>query len=186
MVKRSRILGWGMRRSSSASAHSNTGGTTISTGRTTSCARPQGYHCVTTVASRLSRLQLKKRSRSVSPRRKPSKRSGHCQVSVVVPPAAEPSLTSVEDTYTEDELIRGSSWFLQSSRRTKLQVHTGLRDRCMLLISTSSAFRGNNIRSLLLSDLALRDVPMPDLGLENKVTVNFIYIYLSHEPPQRD
>jgi hypothetical protein len=41
----------------------------------------------------------------------------------------------------------------------------------MLLISTSSAFRGNNIRSLLLSDLAVRDVPMLDIGLGVKVMV---------------
>jgi hypothetical protein len=34
----------------------------------------------------------------------------------------------------------------------------------MLLISSSSAFRGNNVRSLLLSDLAVHDVPMLDIG----------------------
>lgn len=78
---------------------------------------------------------------------------------------------TISDTYTEDELVRGATWFLQSSRGTKLQVHTGVRDRCMLLISTTSAFRGNNIRSLLLSDLAVRDVPMLDLGLDAKVMV---------------
>jgi hypothetical protein len=77
----------------------------------------------------------------------------------------------ITDTYTEDELIRGSTWFLQSSRGTKLRIHTGLRDRCMLLISSSSAFRGNNVRSLLLSDLAVHDVPMLDIGLGVKVMV---------------
>jgi hypothetical protein len=43
----------------------------------------------------------------------------------------------------------------------------------MLLISSSSAFRGNNIRALLLSDLAVRDLPMLDLGVGVKVMVCF-------------
>jgi hypothetical protein len=75
------------------------------------------------------------------------------------------------DTYTEDELVRGSMWHLQSSRATRLQIHIRLRDRAMLLISTSSAFRGDNTRRLLLSDLSVQDVRMIDLGLDTKVMV---------------
>jgi hypothetical protein len=43
----------------------------------------------------------------------------------------------------------------------------------MLLISTSSAFRGDNTRRLLLSDVSVEDVRMIDLGLDAKVTVCF-------------
>lgn len=82
------------------------------------------------------------------------------------------------DTYTEDQLIWGSSWLLHSSHVTKLQIYTALRDRCMLLISSASAFHGNNICSLLLSDLAVCDVPMFDIGLGAKVMVCTI-IWLS-------
>lgn len=95
------------------------------------------------------------------------------------------------DTYTEDELIRGSTLCLQSSGSSKSQVHLGARDRAMLLISTCTAYRGNNTRGLLVSDLAVRDVPMVDIGSDVKVMVSvshlgyltYIYLLGSHLGP---
>jgi hypothetical protein len=83
------------------------------------------------------------------------------------------------DTYTEDELVRGSMWYLQPSRATHSQVHVRLRDRAMLLISTASAFRGDNTRRLLLSDLSVEDVRMIDLGLDAKIMVRSYISVLS-------
>ncbi|PBK65749.1 hypothetical protein ARMSODRAFT_978191 [Armillaria solidipes] len=41
----------------------------------------------------------------------------------------------------------------------------------MLLLSTCTAFRGDNIRSLLWSDLFPRNVPMPDIGLDKFIII---------------
>ncbi|KAF5381020.1 hypothetical protein D9615_004052 [Tricholomella constricta] len=73
------------------------------------------------------------------------------------------------DTYTEDELSRASVSLLQSSHKTIHQVHLSLRDRAMLLVSTSTAYRGDNLRRLLLSDLGFRFVPMVDVSLDTRV-----------------
>jgi hypothetical protein len=70
-----------------------------------------------------------------------------------------------------DQLIQASMWCLRSSRGSKLQVHTGVRDRAMLLTGSSTAYHGDNTRRLLLSDLGMRDVPMIDIGPDVKVMV---------------
>ena len=67
------------------------------------------------------------------------------------------------DTYTVDELKQASMWCLKD-RKTAASLLLGVRDRCMLLLSTSTAFRGDSSRSLLFSDLSMRDVPMPELS----------------------
>ena len=67
------------------------------------------------------------------------------------------------DTYTVEELKRSSMWCLKGRQNTKALL-LGLRDRCMLLLSTSTAFRGDSTRSLLFSDVSMRDVPMPELS----------------------
>lgn len=54
-------------------------------------------------------------------------------------------------------------WCLKD-RKTITSLMLGARDRCMLLLSTSTAFRGDSTRSLLFSDLSIRDVPMPELS----------------------
>lgn len=41
----------------------------------------------------------------------------------------------------------------------------------MLLIATATAYRGDNTRRLLLSDLYIRDIPMVDIGPGVKVMV---------------
>ncbi|KAF5377311.1 hypothetical protein D9615_006350 [Tricholomella constricta] len=76
---------------------------------------------------------------------------------------------AASDTYTQEELIRISSSFLDQRHGTKPQTHLAMRDRCMILISAATAFRGDNVRRLLLSDLYSRDVPMVEIGLNAKV-----------------
>ncbi|KAF5385999.1 hypothetical protein D9615_002501 [Tricholomella constricta] len=73
------------------------------------------------------------------------------------------------DTFKDDELIRCSMWLLRSSRKTVNQIHLALRDRAMLLISTSTAYRGDNLRRLQLSDISFRNIPMVDVGLDVQV-----------------
>ncbi|KAJ8488942.1 hypothetical protein ONZ45_g13777 [Pleurotus djamor] len=75
---------------------------------------------------------------------------------------------SVSDIYTDEELIRGSSWFVHSVRPTKPSLHAGIRNRTMLLISTATAFRGDNTRRLGLSDIKTVDIAFPDKGPEAK------------------
>ncbi|KAF8057163.1 hypothetical protein FPV67DRAFT_576935 [Lyophyllum atratum] len=79
------------------------------------------------------------------------------------------ALGAEEDTYTQEELIRVSSSCFDSQHKTKSQTHLAMRDRCMLLISTSTAFRGDNIRRLLLSDVFSRDVAMVEMGPSTKL-----------------
>ena len=47
----------------------------------------------------------------------------------------------------------------------------GIRDRAMMLLSTTIVFRGDSSRALLWSDLFLADVPMNDIGLGTCVKV---------------
>jgi hypothetical protein len=168
MVRRFLVLGLVLKQSSSASVRLNTGATTINIGKTINNALLLESHFVMTAKLQHWNLLSRRRNPSMLQRLKHLKQLGHCQVSGTYEvdnfcnALKQPCIST--DTYTEDELIRGSTWFLQSSHGTKLQIHTALRDRCMLLISSSSAFHGNNVRSLLLSDLAVHDVPMLDIG----------------------
>ncbi|KAG6905462.1 hypothetical protein DXG01_002541, partial [Tephrocybe rancida] len=66
-------------------------------------------------------------------------------------------------TYTREEIIRVSMWCFRF-RGGAHNTHLGVRDRTMLLLSASVAFRGDNIRSLLLSDIYLQDVRLVELG----------------------
>lgn len=60
---------------------------------------------------------------------------------------------------------------LQASGSTRYQVHVAARDRAMLLISTNTAYRGDNTRGILMADLTVQDVPMVDIGPNVKVMV---------------
>lgn len=71
------------------------------------------------------------------------------------------------DNYTVPELLCASIWCLDA-HSTPVKMYVGARDRAMLLLSTCTAFHGDNIRSLLLSDLFARDIPMVDKGLEHQ------------------
>lgn len=51
---------------------------------------------------------------------------------------------------------------------TEQQLWLRSRDRGMLLTSTSTAMRGDNVRPLLLSDLLLSEIPLINMGLDHK------------------
>ena len=87
-------------------------------------------------------------------------------------------------TYSESDLIRASVHFLEKpSAETPSKIHVALRSRAMVLISSCMAFRGDNTRNILWSDLFLRDIPLVDIGLDymapvstpNDITTNYIY-----------
>ncbi|KAI5822566.1 hypothetical protein K523DRAFT_256760 [Schizophyllum commune Tattone D] len=68
------------------------------------------------------------------------------------------------DTYTAEEYRRLAIRMLIDGGATKRSFGSSLRDRCMFLLGGSMAFRGDNTRDILLSDLVYRDVAIPDLG----------------------
>ncbi|KAJ7105914.1 hypothetical protein C8R44DRAFT_745571 [Mycena epipterygia] len=63
------------------------------------------------------------------------------------------------DTFTSDDLMRYAAWCLTSFTGSS-NIYMGLLDRAMLLTSCSVAFRGDNTRSLLISDVFMTDVIM--------------------------
>ena len=69
-----------------------------------------------------------------------------------------------------------SIWTLRAFGPARSHTHTGLRDRAMLLLSTTIAFRGNSSRLVLLSDLFFREIPMGTIGEGVKLQVGpFIF-----------
>ena len=58
------------------------------------------------------------------------------------------------DTYTSEELVRCSWWSLTSFSGPH-QIFVGVRDRAMLLLGATTAFCGEGLRMLQLSDLFL-------------------------------
>ncbi|KAF4621784.1 hypothetical protein D9613_012121 [Agrocybe pediades] len=68
------------------------------------------------------------------------------------------------DVYKNDEVLRMSNWLLREHGRSKHQICLALRDRAMLLLASNTAFRGDNTRRILLSDLFTQRVPMPLIG----------------------
>lgn len=65
------------------------------------------------------------------------------------------------DTYTKEELERCSLFCLTDFSGPK-EVFVGLRDRAMLLLSTTTAFRGASCRAVELSDLFPSSLPFID------------------------
>ena len=66
------------------------------------------------------------------------------------------------DTYTPDELARCSWWCLTAVSGPR-GTYIGLRDHAMLLLSTSTAFRGESARILQWSDLFMSEMPLDDV-----------------------
>ncbi|KAF9498755.1 hypothetical protein BDN71DRAFT_358114 [Pleurotus eryngii] len=87
------------------------------------------------------------------------------------------ALGAPNDTYTDEELIRGAMWFMRSGN-TKTQIHTGTRDRTMLLVSTTTAYRGDNTRKIAWSDLKVKDVSLLDIGPDVKAKA---LVFLSNQ-----
>lgn len=63
------------------------------------------------------------------------------------------------DTYSKTELLRCSWWALTDVSGPQ-HIFVGLRDRAMLLLSATTAFRGENCRALQWSDLFRATVPL--------------------------
>lgn len=78
------------------------------------------------------------------------------------------------DTITHEQLTKASIYYLESDTRRNamtLQLHTSIRDRAMLLLSTSMAFRGNNVCGVTWSDILVCQIPLVDIGLDYTATV---------------
>lgn len=71
-----------------------------------------------------------------------------------------------------------SVWTLRTFGPSKTQVHIGIRDRAMLLLSTTVAFRGNSSRLTLLSDLFFRSIPMGNIGPNVELQVRILYLFI--------
>jgi hypothetical protein len=67
------------------------------------------------------------------------------------------------DTYTSKELERCSKYCLTAFPGNR-GIHLGARDRAMLLLSTSTAFRGESARILQWSDLFMSEILMDDVS----------------------
>lgn len=61
--------------------------------------------------------------------------------------------------------------FLSNSPKGKKKIALAARDRAMLLLSTSTAMRGDNIRPILFSDLYTKDVLLVDVDLDFNIKV---------------
>ncbi|KAH9178185.1 hypothetical protein EDB89DRAFT_1151160 [Lactarius sanguifluus] len=70
---------------------------------------------------------------------------------------------SSSDTYTVEDLKRCSLFCLTEFSGRK-EIFVGLRDRAMLLLSTSTALRGGSCRAVELSDLFPATIPSPGGG----------------------
>lgn len=69
------------------------------------------------------------------------------------------------DTFTPRQLTEASMYYLQPERgTTPAQIGAVIRDRAMLLATTTMAFRGDNIRRIKWSDISIRDTLLPDIG----------------------
>ncbi|KAF8586691.1 hypothetical protein K439DRAFT_1614921 [Ramaria rubella] len=75
---------------------------------------------------------------------------------------------SSSDTYTTEELISVSRWCMIEPR-TRNTLGTYLRDCAMHLMSTATAFHGDNVRELGISDLFTQDVPNISAGYKSKI-----------------
>ncbi|KAF8177962.1 hypothetical protein K438DRAFT_1978281 [Mycena galopus ATCC 62051] len=75
---------------------------------------------------------------------------------------------SSADTYTFEELVKCSVSCLTGSYGPN-SIFVDVRDRVMLLTSTSVAFRGDSSRALLWSDQFLSQVPILAKGLDAKI-----------------
>ncbi|KAK7008468.1 hypothetical protein R3P38DRAFT_3210716 [Favolaschia claudopus] len=71
------------------------------------------------------------------------------------------------DTYTDDQLTQLATSGLESKGPTK--IWRAMRDRAMMLTSSTTAFRGDNSRLLVWSDMYCYDVPMHAKGHGTKL-----------------
>ncbi|PPR06585.1 hypothetical protein CVT24_001766 [Panaeolus cyanescens] len=82
----------------------------------------------------------------------------------------------VSATFSTDHLVLMSKDYLLNPQGNKrINIVVPLRNRTMLLFSTSMAFRGDNTRRIKLSDLNVEEVPMPGIDLDCRIKV-FNYV----------
>jgi hypothetical protein len=79
-------------------------------------------------------------------------------------------------------MLRMSTWALESFGRSKAQVHIGICDCAMVLLTTNTAFRGDSTRRLLWSDLFKLDLPMVTIGPEAELPVRFNFDIDARKP----
>ena len=106
------------------------------------------------------------------------KRAGHPQVGIRSLVHLSQAITDwPADTYTTSDLKRMSLHCLRGYASTSKLV-AALRDRCMLLLSAYTAFRGDSARMLLLSDIGAQDVNMPEIAEGATVMVRTVEIQI--------
>ncbi|KAF4609718.1 hypothetical protein D9613_011981 [Agrocybe pediades] len=77
---------------------------------------------------------------------------------------------------SSEELSKASMSFLINPKGPgSSRLSTALRNRCMLLLPTTLATRGDNTRSILLSNLSLRDIPLYDVSATAKVPALVVF-----------
>jgi len=81
------------------------------------------------------------------------------------------TLMGTTDTYTTDELMRCSWWCLTEFSGGRYAFN-GVRDRAMLLLSATTALRGEGVRMLQFSDLFLSRTCIDDIQLGHTVPVS--------------
>lgn len=65
-----------------------------------------------------------------------------------------------------------SMWCMRAFGPSNPQIHLGLRDRAMLLLSSNTAFRGDSTRHVLWSDLFGKSQPMPTIADNAELAVS--------------
>lgn len=104
------------------------------------------------------------------------KKFGQLHVRQVIIPRLQLRILKIFlETFTESQLFELSMSYFEDCRRTAKEIYMSMRDRAMLLFSSSMAFRGDSTRSILLSDLGYQEVPMLDMGLDSSLPVSNYY-----------
>ncbi|KAJ3536673.1 hypothetical protein NMY22_g5932 [Coprinellus aureogranulatus] len=67
-------------------------------------------------------------------------------------------------TFTREELRKVCVGFLTEPADKRSELLLALRDHAMLVISTSMAMRGDNVRPICWSDISTEQVPLPNMG----------------------
>ncbi|KAF9063616.1 hypothetical protein BDP27DRAFT_1367866 [Rhodocollybia butyracea] len=81
----------------------------------------------------------------------------------------------VSASYTPAQLKQLSVSALQPARKTRISTAKSLRDRAIILLCSTMAFRGDSVRGLEISDLGVEDLPMPAIapGVTVKTLIAF-------------
>lgn len=78
---------------------------------------------------------------------------------------------------SRDQLQEVSLGLLAEGEGSDYRVRLAIRDRGMLLVATTMALRGDNVRPITLSDLLLRKIILINMGKDHAVEVCFICFF---------